>query len=54
MAKDPSKNAGAHGNTKGPCTDCRSTKGPFTAIRRFSGKGRASTVRLCEKCQVRT
>jgi len=53
MAKEGNKSSGAKHVVGGPCTDCKTAEGTFTAVRRYSVSGKGTIVRLCEKCAPR-
>lgn len=53
MAKEGNKSQGPKHVISGPCTDCGNATGVFTAVRRFSLKGKGVMVKLCEKCHIK-
>lgn len=50
MAKEGNKSSGNSGLTKGPCADCGSSSGPFSAVLRYRRSGRKNLIRLCQGC----
>jgi hypothetical protein len=52
MAKVGNKSTGKQLDMRGPCKDCGSTQGPFTAVRRADLR-KVKMVKLCEECVTR-
>jgi len=53
MAKDGNRSQGPKHQVNGPCTDCGANEGTFTAVRRYKTSGKASMVKLCNKCAIK-
>ena len=53
MAKVGNTSSGAVNATKGPCSKCKSTEGPFYPVKVHSPSGRGRMQRHCDKCRTK-